>query len=81
MLPGGLAILYTLAAQFHIEELWPAKGALRQGVVVDLHERLQGLQGGQRARAMHATPAVVGPAAAASCVDTAQAGARGLRWR
>ena len=43
VLPGGLAILYTLAAQFHIEELWPAKGALRQGVVVDLHERLQSL--------------------------------------
>ncbi len=41
VLPGGLAILYTLAAQFQIEELWPAKGALRQGVVIDLHERLQ----------------------------------------
>jgi exopolyphosphatase / guanosine-5'-triphosphate,3'-diphosphate pyrophosphatase len=49
VLPGGLAILYTLAAQFHIEELWPAKGALRQGVVVDLHERLQS-QGGARPR-------------------------------
>ena len=41
VLPGGLAILYTLAAQFQIDELWPAKGALRQGVVIDLHERLQ----------------------------------------
>jgi exopolyphosphatase/guanosine-5'-triphosphate,3'-diphosphate pyrophosphatase len=40
VLPGGLAILYTLAAQFQIETLWPAKGALRQGVVFDLHERL-----------------------------------------
>ena len=44
VLPGGLAILYTLATHFDIGELWPAKGALRQGVIVDLHERLQGLQ-------------------------------------
>ena len=49
VLPGGLAILYTLAAQFNIEALWPAKGALRQGVVIDLHERLQA-QGGARPR-------------------------------
>lgn len=41
VLPGGLAILYTLAAQFGIDTLWPAKGALRQGVIVDLHQRLQ----------------------------------------
>jgi len=40
VLGGGLAILYTLAAQFGIEELLPAKGALRQGVIVDLGERL-----------------------------------------
>jgi exopolyphosphatase/guanosine-5'-triphosphate,3'-diphosphate pyrophosphatase len=40
VLPGGLAILYTLAANFDIATLWPAKGALRQGVIVDLHERL-----------------------------------------
>jgi len=40
VLPGGLAILYTLAAHFDIRALWPAKGALRQGVIVDLHERL-----------------------------------------
>jgi exopolyphosphatase/guanosine-5'-triphosphate,3'-diphosphate pyrophosphatase len=40
VLPGGLAILYTLAAHFDIAELFPAKGALRQGVVIDLHERL-----------------------------------------
>ncbi len=44
VLPGGLAILYTLAAHFDIPELWPAKGALRQGVIVDLHERLLALQ-------------------------------------
>jgi exopolyphosphatase/guanosine-5'-triphosphate,3'-diphosphate pyrophosphatase len=40
VLPGGLAILYTLAAHFRIEALKPAKGALRQGVIVDLHDRL-----------------------------------------
>lgn len=37
---GGLAILYTLATHFRIDALLPAKGALRQGVIVDLHERL-----------------------------------------
>ena len=37
---GGLALLYTLATHFSIGELKPAKGALRQGVVIDLHERL-----------------------------------------
>jgi exopolyphosphatase/guanosine-5'-triphosphate,3'-diphosphate pyrophosphatase len=41
VLPGGLAILYTLAANYGIATLWPAKGALRQGVIVDLHERLE----------------------------------------
>lgn len=40
VLPGGLAILYTLATHFKIERLAPAKGALRQGVIVDLHDRL-----------------------------------------
>jgi exopolyphosphatase/guanosine-5'-triphosphate,3'-diphosphate pyrophosphatase len=40
VIAGGLAILYTLAAQFHIEDVMPAKGALRQGVIVDLSERL-----------------------------------------
>ena len=39
VLPGGLAILYTLAVQFGTDTLWPAKGALRQGVIIDLHER------------------------------------------
>lgn len=46
VLPGGLAILYTLATHFGIDELFPAKGALRQGVVIDQHERLQALQRG-----------------------------------
>jgi len=36
---GGLAILYTLAMQFGIAALRPARGALRQGVIFDLHER------------------------------------------
>jgi exopolyphosphatase/guanosine-5'-triphosphate,3'-diphosphate pyrophosphatase len=40
VLPGGLAILYTLATHFGIAELWPARGALRQGVIVDLYDRL-----------------------------------------
>jgi exopolyphosphatase/guanosine-5'-triphosphate,3'-diphosphate pyrophosphatase len=38
---GGLCILYTLMAQFGIDELLPTKGALRQGVIFDLAERLQ----------------------------------------
>ncbi|PZP35133.1 MAG: exopolyphosphatase [Roseateles depolymerans] len=38
---GGLCILYTLLTQFGIDELRPAKGALRQGVIFDLAERLQ----------------------------------------
>ena len=44
VLPGGLAILYTLAAHFDLRALWPAKGALRQGVIIDLHERTLALQ-------------------------------------
>ena len=36
---GGLALLYTLVTHFGIRELKPAKGALRQGVIIDLHER------------------------------------------
>jgi exopolyphosphatase/guanosine-5'-triphosphate,3'-diphosphate pyrophosphatase len=41
VIPGGLAILYTLVTHFGIRELLPAKGALRQGVIIDLHERLE----------------------------------------
>lgn len=37
---GGLSILYTLATHFGIEALQPARGALRQGVIFDLDERL-----------------------------------------
>ena len=36
---GGLSILYTLAANFGVEELRPARGALRQGVIFDLAAR------------------------------------------
>ncbi|HUP07448.1 MAG TPA: Ppx/GppA phosphatase family protein [Caldimonas sp.] len=39
VLGGGLAILYTLSAQFGIVALQPARGALRQGVIFDLDER------------------------------------------
>lgn len=41
VLGGGLSILYTLAMQFDIEALRPAKGALRQGVIFDLEERVE----------------------------------------
>jgi exopolyphosphatase / guanosine-5'-triphosphate,3'-diphosphate pyrophosphatase len=44
VLPGGLAILYTLATHFGIEVLVPARGALRQGVIIDLRERLDALR-------------------------------------
>ena len=44
VLPGGLAILYTLATHFGIDSLWPARGALRQGVIIDLRERLEALR-------------------------------------
>ena len=49
VIAGGLALLYTLAAQFGIERLLPAKGALRQGVIVELHERLTALRHGNGA--------------------------------
>jgi exopolyphosphatase/guanosine-5'-triphosphate,3'-diphosphate pyrophosphatase len=40
VIAGGLSILYTLAMHFGIGVLQPARGALRQGVVFDLDERL-----------------------------------------
>jgi exopolyphosphatase / guanosine-5'-triphosphate,3'-diphosphate pyrophosphatase len=49
VIAGGLALLYTFAAQFGIERLLPAKGALRQGVVVELHERLTAMRQGDGA--------------------------------
>ncbi len=41
VLGGGLSILYTLAMQFDIEIMRPARGALRQGVIFDLEERIE----------------------------------------
>ena len=41
VIAGGIAILYTLATHFGIAALQPARGALRQGVIFDLEERLQ----------------------------------------
>jgi exopolyphosphatase / guanosine-5'-triphosphate,3'-diphosphate pyrophosphatase len=38
---GGLCILYTLLSLFGIEAIYPARGALRQGLVFDLGERLK----------------------------------------
>ena len=46
---GGLALLYTLAAQFGITRLVPARGALRQGVIIELHERLTAARDGSNA--------------------------------
>jgi exopolyphosphatase / guanosine-5'-triphosphate,3'-diphosphate pyrophosphatase len=40
VIAGGLSILYTVAVHFGIENLFPARGALRQGVIFDLDERL-----------------------------------------
>jgi exopolyphosphatase/guanosine-5'-triphosphate,3'-diphosphate pyrophosphatase len=41
VIAGGVAILYTLALNFGVDTLVPARGALRQGVIFDLHERRQ----------------------------------------
>ena len=41
VIAGGLSILYTVAMHFGIDELKPARGALRQGVIFDLDERLE----------------------------------------
>ncbi|RZL32495.1 MAG: exopolyphosphatase, partial [Rubrivivax sp.] len=64
---GGLCILYTLLNQFGIAELLPTKGALRQGVIFDLAERLQP-SGARDPRA-----ASVGELQARFGVDVAQA--------
>jgi exopolyphosphatase/guanosine-5'-triphosphate,3'-diphosphate pyrophosphatase len=47
VLPGGLAILYTLATHFGITQLQAARGALRQGVIIELRERLEALRHAQ----------------------------------
>ena len=51
VLPGGLAILYTLMANFKIDALHSARGALRQGVIIELHARLAA-QGSETPRDM-----------------------------
>ena len=78
VLPGGLAILYTLCTHFQIEELWPAKGALRQGVVVDLYERIQAAAHAQTGGQRGDTPVDMRDASVAElqqrfAVDTGQA--------
>ena len=73
VLPGGLAILYTLAANFHIDALWPAKGALRQGVIVDLQQRLQSLGRAQPGGVRDVRDATVAELQGRFDVDTAQA--------
>ena len=40
VIAGGLAILYSLFAHFGIATMQPARGALRQGVLFELHDRL-----------------------------------------
>jgi len=39
VIAGGLSLLYTLAMNFGIDALQPARGALRQGVIFDLDAR------------------------------------------
>lgn len=66
-----VAILYTLMVQFGIDELQPAKGALRQGVIVDLHQRLVAALPGSRQRELR--DATVQQLQRRFDVDTAQA--------
>jgi exopolyphosphatase/guanosine-5'-triphosphate,3'-diphosphate pyrophosphatase len=68
---GGVAILYTLLSNFGIGSLAPAKGALRQGVIIDLHERLEALR---RARPGDIRDASVAELQRRFAVDEAQAG-------
>jgi exopolyphosphatase/guanosine-5'-triphosphate,3'-diphosphate pyrophosphatase len=46
VIAGGLSILYTLCALLGIKALRPAKGALRQGVIIELDGRLRAERGG-----------------------------------
>ena len=70
VIPGGLAILYTLLTHFGIEAMLPAKGALRQGVIVDLHERLAAARG---TRVHDVRDHTVGALQIRFGIDTAQA--------
>ena len=72
VIAGGLSILYTLATHFGIEALQPARGALRQGVIFDLAERLDAAGG-----ATHGEPATTSATPrSASC-----SGASRSTWR
>lgn len=71
---GGLALLYTLVAQFGIPALQPARGALRQGVIIDLHERHSALRApGRPERSGDVRDASVRGLQRRFMVDTAQA--------
>jgi Exopolyphosphatase len=50
LIGGGLSVLYTVLMQFGIESLHPVRGALRHGVLVELHQRLLAAQD---SRAVH----------------------------
>lgn len=55
VIAGGVALLYTLCMQFGIKALEPSKGALRQGVILELNQRLRE---GQAPRKRSAGPSV-----------------------
>jgi exopolyphosphatase/guanosine-5'-triphosphate,3'-diphosphate pyrophosphatase len=71
VLAGGLAILYTLCTHFGIKTLVPARGALRHGVIVDLHERLAATQ--RRAQPLDMRDASVRALQQRFMIDTLQA--------
>lgn len=54
---GGLSLLYTLCMQFGIKRLQPSKGALRQGVIIELHHRLKAQTARRGARSLLAPQA------------------------
>jgi exopolyphosphatase/guanosine-5'-triphosphate,3'-diphosphate pyrophosphatase len=70
---GGLSILYTLATHFGIEALKPARGALRQGVIFDLDERLDAAQAGDETGPVDMRDASVAELQDRFDVDMAQA--------
>ncbi|MEO5770734.1 MAG: Ppx/GppA phosphatase family protein [Burkholderiaceae bacterium] len=75
VIAGGLALLYTLAVQFGIEVLRPARGALRQGVIIDLHQRQRAQRGPRRGLRSASTDA------AGDSGDVRDASVRGLQRR
>jgi exopolyphosphatase / guanosine-5'-triphosphate,3'-diphosphate pyrophosphatase len=73
VIPGGLSLLYTLAVHFGIDALKPAKGALRQGVIIELHDRLQAHRMGAAASQQDARLGTVRTLQKRFGIDTAQA--------